>query len=167
MTQNPNQPNYQDSYGGNFHEHLLEQYKLYVEMMDKVTERRGQANAFYISLLSALLALLSLLINKDNNLFTGDRNILLLILALLGISLCYIWYTNINSYKQLNSLKFKVINEIESHMPFPCYRREWEILRGDKNNQYKRLSKIEKFVPLIMVMPYLCLFIYSTYSFIK
>ncbi len=167
MTEKPNQPDYQDSYGDDFHEHLLEQYKLYVEMMDKVTERRGQTNTFYISLLSALLALLSLLVNKDNSLFSGDQNILLLILAILGISLCYVWHTNINSYKQLNSLKFKVINEIESQLPFPCYYREWEILREDKNNQYKRLSRIEKFVPLIIVIPYLCLFIYSTYNFFK
>ena len=29
---------------------LLEQYKLYVEMMDKVSERRGNANSFFITL---------------------------------------------------------------------------------------------------------------------
>ncbi len=156
-----------NSYGENFHEHLLEQYKLYVEMMDKVTERRGQTNTFYISLLSGLLALLSLLVNKDNNLFSGDRNILLLILAILGIALCYVWHTNINSYKQLNSLKFKVINEIESHLPFPCYYREWEILSEDKKNQYRRLNKVEKFVPLILSLPYFLLLIFSIYSLFK
>lgn len=156
-----------NSYGEKFHEHLLEQYKLYVEMMDKVTERRGQTNTFNISLLSGLLALLSLLVNKDNNLFSGDQNILLLLLAIFGISLCYVWQTNINSYKQLNSLKFKVINEIESHLPFPCYYREWEILSESQKNPYKRLNKVEKFVPLILSIPYILLFFYSTYNFFK
>lgn len=170
-SQQNNKFNFKDtnknSYEGKFYEYLIEQYKLYVEMMDRVTERRGQTNTFYISLLSGLLALLSLLVNKDNNLFSGDRSILLLILAILGICLCYVWYTNINSYKQLNSLKFKVIYKMESHLPFPCYYREWEILSEDKNNKYRRLNKVEKFVPLILAIPYFCLFIYSTYSLFK
>ena len=156
-----------DTYGENFQAHLLEQYKLYVQMMDKVTERRGQTNAFYISLLSGLLALLYFLVDKNNLLFSGDQNILLLVLAILGIALCYVWHTNINSYKQLNSLKFKVINEMESHLPFPCYYREWEILSEDKRNQYRRLNKVEKFVPLILAIPYFCLLLYSIYNLFK
>lgn len=151
-----------NSYGENFHQHLLDQYKLYVEMMDKVTERRGQTNTFYISLLSGLLALVSLFADKDNNLFSGNQDILLLVLGILGISLCFVWFININSYKQLNSLKFRVINEIESHLPFPCYYREWEILTENKNS-YKRLSSVEKYVPLIFSIPYFCLIIYSSF----
>lgn len=34
------------SYGEKFHEHLLEQYKIYVEMMDRVSARRLQNNTF-------------------------------------------------------------------------------------------------------------------------
>ncbi|MGK7954465.1 MAG: hypothetical protein AB4063_04265 [Crocosphaera sp.] len=150
-----------NSYGENFHDHLLEQYKLYVEMMDKVTERRGQTNTFYISLLSGLLALLSFLIDKDSNLFSGERNIFLLVFGILGIALCYVWHININSYKQLNSLKFKVINEIESYLPFRCYYREWEILREEKKHKYRRLNKVEKFVPLILSFPYFLLLIFA------
>lgn len=145
----------------NFQEYLLEQYKVYVEMMDKVTERRGQLNKFYITLLSSLLALPSFLLNKDNALFSGDTTIVLLGIAFLGVCLCYVWFVNINSYKQLNSLKFKVIDEMESLLPFACYRREWEILNGDVKNKYRRLSKIEKFVPIILAIPYIVLLFYS------
>jgi hypothetical protein len=168
ISQQTNKSNFgeitKDTYGDNFQAHLLEQYKLYVQMMDKVTERRGKTNTFYISLLSSLLALLSLLVNKNNALFSEPKDIMLLVLAILGIALCYSWHISINSYKQLNSLKFKVINEIESHLPFPCYYREWEILNEYKKNQYRRLSKVEKFVPLILAIPYFCLFIYSVHS---
>ncbi len=158
-----------NDYGEKFEEHLLEQYKLYIEMMDKVTERRIQTNSFYITLLSSLLAFLSLLINKENNLFYNNSNILLLLFAILGISLCYVWHTNINSYKQLNSLKFKVIHEIESYLPFRCYYGEWDILdrNQDKKEKYKRLNKVEKLVPSILSIPYFCLFIYAVYSSFK
>jgi hypothetical protein len=151
------------NYGENFQTHLLEQYKLYVEMMDRVSARRAQTNTFYISLLSGLLALLSLVVDKK--LVLGDQAIVLLATAILGLALCYVWYANINSYKELNSLKFKVINEIEPYLPFPCYLREWEILKeGNKNQQYRRLTRVEKYVPFILAVPYLCLLVYSIYS---
>jgi hypothetical protein len=50
----------QAAYGDKFQDHLMEQYKICVEMADRVSVRRNQANSFYISLLSALIALLSL-----------------------------------------------------------------------------------------------------------
>jgi hypothetical protein len=46
-------------YGNGYKEHLLEEYKLYVQMADNVSARRAQANQFYISVLSALLAVVA------------------------------------------------------------------------------------------------------------
>jgi len=39
---------------------LLDQYKLYVQLADKVSDGRADANKFFISLLTGLLALLQL-----------------------------------------------------------------------------------------------------------
>lgn len=155
------------NYGENYQTHLLEQYKMYVEMMDRVTERRGKTNTFYLSLLSGLLALLTL--SVDKNLFSGTKDVLLLILAILGLLLCFVWYTNITSYKQLNKLKFQVIYEMEEGLPFSCYQREWEILEKQNRDkqQYKRLTKIEKYVPFILAISYLGLLIYSIFNLLK
>ena len=156
----------QDKYGDNFQAHLMDQYKLCVEMADRVSVRRGQANTFYISLLSALLALLSLVIDKQ--LFAGPSSVLLFLTSLLGLALCLAWYVNIQSYKQLNSLKFQVIHEMEKSLPFPCYLREWDILkerRGDKKKRYIRLTTVEKYIPLIFATPYLCLLLYTLLVF--
>jgi len=149
-----------ERYGNEFKTHILEQYKLYVEMADRVSSRRAQMASFYTSILSALLALLSITSNKD--LFQGSQSFILLTLAILGLCLCLAWTANINSYKQLNSLKFKVIHEMEAYLPFPCYDREWEILKEDENRgRYLRLTAVEKYIPIIIAVPYLCLFIYS------
>lgn len=149
-----------DNYGDEFKAHILEQYKLYVEMADRVSSRRVQAASFYTSILSALLALLSITSNKD--LFQGPQSFVLLTVAILGLCLCLAWAANINSYKQLNSLKFKVIHEMEAYLPFPCYDREWKILKEDKNRQrYFRLTAVEQYIPIILSVPYVCLFIYS------
>jgi hypothetical protein len=149
------------SYGNEFNAHFLEQYKLYIEMADRVSSRRVQIASLYTSILSALLALLSITSNKE--LFQGSQSVVLLAMSVLGLCLCLAWNININSYKQLNRLKFKVIHKMESHLPFPCYSMEWELLSSDSDLQkYFRLTAIEKYIPLILSAPYWCLFIYSS-----
>ena len=45
--------------------HLLEQYKLYLEMADRISSRRQSANSFFLSLNTALVALVgSALVRK-------------------------------------------------------------------------------------------------------
>ncbi len=143
----------------NFQEHLLEQYKLYIEMMDRVTARRGNANQFYLSLLSALLGILTLFTDSQKNLIYPKT--LFLLLSILGFILCISWLITIDSYKQLNSLKFKVIHEMEEELPFPCYKREWDIERG-KSLNYRRLSKLEKVIPILIGIIYFILVVYSS-----
>lgn len=150
----------QRDYNQTSQEHLLEQYKLYIEMMDRVTARRGQANQFYLSLLSALLGVLTLFADSQKNLAYSKT--LFLLLSLLGLILCISWWITIHSYKQLNYLKFKVIYEMEEELPFPCYQREWEIEKSDQTVNYQRLSKVEKLIPILLGIIYTILLLYSS-----
>lgn len=148
-------------YGEKFNEHLLEQYKLYVEMADRISERRMRTNKFYISLLSGLLVLLSILVNVGN----FNQSLIFVIVSILGIALCVIWNINIQSYRQLNSGKFKVIHEMEQDLPFPCYDKEWKILgKGKEKSKYLQLTRVEKYIPLILSIPYIFLFLYTLAS---
>ncbi len=155
-----------EEYGEQFKEHLLEQYKLYVEMADRISDRRGQTNMFYISLLSVLLALLSIVIGR--NTLNGSQAVIFMTMGILGLGLCVLWNINIRSYRQINSGKFKVIHEMEQNLPFNCYDREWEILgKGKKAKSYLQLTRVEQYVPIILAVPYLVLFIYSLWMLIK
>jgi hypothetical protein len=149
-----------ETYGEHYQTHLLEQYKLYVEMSDRVSARRGQINSFYISLLSGLLAILSISGNKQTTSNTQDK-LMLLLIAVVGLILCTVWLFNIRSLKRLNSAKFKVIHEVESLLPFACYDREWEIIQQDKSRQYFQQTQLEQFIPLILAIPYFGLFCYA------
>ena len=151
-----------DNYGEDYQEHLLEQYKLFVEMADNVSARRAQTNSFYITVLSALLAVLSLSAES----FSSDvQNIAFLAVSILGLVLCYVWNVNIRSYRQLNSGKFKVIHEMEEKLPFACYDREWEILgAGEDNVKYLQLTRVEQIVPYLLGVPFLLLFLYFLYK---
>jgi hypothetical protein len=151
------------NYGEKFQDHLLEQYKLYVEMIDRTSSRRNQMNGFYTSLLSGLLALIAIATNKEIAKFqTKFQAVAFVAVAILGVLLCIIWYLNIQSYKQLNSGKFKVINELEQQLPFACYKAEWEFLKKDKRYKgYLTQTDVEKIVPFILTIPYVSLLVYS------
>jgi hypothetical protein len=137
---------------------LMEQYKLYVEMTDRVSARRGEAGKLYSSLLTGLLAVISLAVGQ--NVSVEIQKTVFIMAATLGIALCVIWAINIRSYKQLNSLKFKVIHEMEQKLPFPCYDREWQLLKEEKSGRnYVRLTKVEQYIPFILAIPYVALLI--------
>ena len=132
---------------------LLEQYKLYVEMADRVSDRRERTNRFYTSLLSALIALVPILQSKKML-----SPLLLMAISLLGMALCFVWHRNIESYRILNSGKFAVIHKMEKDLPCQCYADEWKIL---KEKGYKRLTKVEQLVPIITGVVFLTAFVGS------
>lgn len=139
---------------------LIEIYKLHVDLSNKVSERRGQTNMFYITLLSGMIALLSFSDGSIMNLI--HPNLILFIIGLIGVLLCIIWYFNIHSYRQLNSGKFKTLHELEQKIDYPFFEREWELLgKGKKSKIYFQLSRVEQFTPLLLIIPYLIILIYS------
>lgn len=72
-----------EKYGKKYKDHLLDQYKVYVKIMNQTSIQRGNNNKFYIATLSLLLAMLSFFINF------GFSNIIIFVIALIGLLLCY------------------------------------------------------------------------------
>ena len=133
---------------------IIEQYKLYVEMADRVSDRRAKANQFYMALLSGLLVVVSFVVNKDNqSAFVDYQEIIFLAIGILGLLICFIWNINIRSYRQLNTAKFKVIHELEEKLAYAGYTREWEFLgKGAEAKKYLQLTRVEAWVPIILTM---------------
>ena len=87
----------------------------------------------------------------------------------MGILSSFLWVTTINSYRQLNSGKFKVIHDLEEYLPYALFKKEWNYLgKGIQRRKYKKLTLVETGVPytfmllygfliLIQIIPYLCL----------
>lgn len=143
---------------------LIEQYKIYVELTDRVSSRRVDASKFYVSVLTALLVVIPFAV--DQNTPTNLRRPMFLILGLLGLALCLLWMLNIRSYSQLNRLKFSIITQMEKQLPFPCYQKEWQLLgqEGKNSPKYVRLSKVEAFVPMFLAIPFFVLIVMSIFA---
>ena len=151
-----------ERYGEKYPDHLLEQYKLYVEMADRISQRRDQSNKFYATVYSALAAVLLLAVRFD--LSDSASAIVFLSVGIVGAALSLIWRLNIESYRAINSAKFDVIHEIETKLPFPGYKREWDILQtADRKHKYRQLTGIEQKIPLVFLALSLALVIYAAY----
>ena len=142
---------------GEYSKVLLDQYKLYVEMTDRVSQRRGAANTFYITVNAAILTISSW--SAENFGF------LIYLISFVGVLLCVFWFLTIRSYRQLNNAKFIVIHEIEKELPLNLYSYEWEMLmKGRSLNNYWPLSHIEYYVPLAFGVFYILLSIITKIS---
>ena len=140
-------------HGNISHDSLLEQYKIYVEMSNEISKRRDQTNNFYISLSSAIIALFSLIVVEFGSIYSK----FIILLPILGLIICFVWFTHIKSYKQLNSAKFQVINKIEEQLPYSGFTEEWEIL---KKTNYRNLTDLERYIPVIMGLVYFFLLLF-------
>jgi hypothetical protein len=145
-------------YGNDYKEHLFEQYKLYVESIEKTSDRRQHANSYFITINTALISLigLSFQIKVFENLSFVKS-----ILALVGIIVCIVFWYLIRSYKQLNTGKFDVVHKIEEHLPLALYKYEWEVLgKGEDNKKYYPFSHIELIIPWVFGIIYALLGLY-------
>jgi len=108
-----------------------------------------------------LIAFLSLAGNKSSPI-SSYQPAIYIFASLLGLLLCGIWYMNIESYRQLNRGKFKIIHEMEEKLPFQCYKEEWKVLgEGRDYSRYRQLTVVEKKVPLIFCTPFLLTLVLS------
>ncbi len=106
-----------EEYGDKYQDHLLEQYKLYVETSQRVSEKRQNSNNYLLTLNSSLVTLSVVLLStygnhKWNALIPGT-----------GLIVCFIWWSLVDSYKDLNTAKFDVIHELEDQLPVALFRR--------------------------------------------
>ena len=90
----------------------FEQYKTYLTSIEKISDRRENANRYFVTLNSAIIISGTFLIENVSN--KGLLIFLLLGVLALSIFICIIFYFLINSYKQLNTAKFKLLHEIVS-----------------------------------------------------
>jgi len=151
-----------EEYGDKYQDHLLEQYKLYVETSQRVSEKRQNSNNYLLTLNSSLVTLSVVLLStygnhKWNALIPGT-----------GLIVCFIWWSLVDSYKDLNTAKFDVIHELEDQLPVALFRHEWFVCgrnrkKKDKpvEDRYVPLTHLERWIPVAFAALYLVLGVYA------
>jgi hypothetical protein len=143
----------QDDYGDSYRNDVLDIYKTYLDMTDRISARREKTNSYFLTINTALVGLLTYLSLSDTSCPILTTH---LPIAIAGITLSYLWYRIIRSYRDLNSAKFKIIHRIENFLPLAPYDAEWEAVgRGQNKKLYLPFTHVEIFVPWVFVLLHL------------
>ncbi|MFD3704975.1 hypothetical protein ACFWUP_17715 [Nocardia sp. NPDC058658] len=136
---------------------LLEQYKLYVEMADRISARRGLTNTFFLTLNTAVVTVVGGVAKERS----GAPDWLLLFPLFALLLQCLAWYWLVRSYRQLNAGKYVVIGAIEQRLPAgPYWRAEWAALgRGEAPSRYLPMTHVEQLIPMLFASTYVAGFI--------
>ena len=131
---------------------VLEQYKLYVEMADRVSSRRSLANTFFLTLNSAVLTVIGVVWNRQPDAAPGVAIVPLFVL----VTQCLVWFWTVRSYRQLNSGKWAVVGALETVLPTsPWWAAEWHALgQGRDPGRYWPLTHLEQWVPMLFALAY-------------
>ena len=109
------------TYGPEYRAHVLEQYKLYMELIDRVSQRRATANNWLLSVNAFLITLYGLHPAND------QRDLWRVGIPVAGILVSLSWLMLIRSYRALNRIKCDLVHEIEDHLPLALFAREWDL----------------------------------------
>lgn len=143
----------ENNYGSDYRNHILEQYKLYIEMADRISQRRINTNTFFISANTFLIAIISM--------FGNSGSIFDIIVCFLGVAFAATWLLLLNSYKRINSAKFEIVHEIEALLPISPYDAEWvKVGQGKDKKLYWPVSHLEIIMPIAFMLLHIALFIY-------
>ena len=121
------------------------QYKLYVQSAENVSARRVTSIRYLVTLNAALVALYGFQPAVAGLVFWPA------LVAVVGVIVSILSFGLIKSHRDLNTVKFRVINEIEHHLPAALYAYEWNLLGEGKGKTYRQTSRIELWIPVVFL----------------
>ena len=134
-----------ESYGGSFRADLIEQYKLYVQSAENVSARRVSSARYLLTVNAALVASYGFQFATSGHLYW------LIPITLVGIVVSLLSHSIIQSHRDLNAIKFKLIQELETKLPAALYSYEWEMAKVGPKGAYRPASGIEMWIPRTMM----------------
>lgn len=140
-----------ESYGDSFKADLFEQYKQYVESAEKISERRVSANNYLLTVNAFLVTLYGIIAASRYHTYWT------ILVPVAGFLVSLTWYRVITSYRDLNTVKFSVIHELEQHMPAALYDYEWKRAGRGRGKAYHPLSHLERWIPIVFMILYMLL----------
>ncbi|HTE14573.1 MAG TPA: hypothetical protein VK642_05810 [Burkholderiales bacterium] len=163
--------------------HSFDEFKLYYDSTEKVTDRRLDTNRWNYSICIAILIAIATITN-----WSITNPVLLwvglaadVLLSLMAILFCALWIGQIRDFKNLNNAKFNVLNEMAPTVEFDhsnpgavtsfCpFDKEWKKLTelhalqeiGRSNLVALKSSNIEYFIPKAFAALFLAILISLT-----
>lgn len=157
---------------------VLDLYKTAVDLADRWTSRRAGANTFFLTLNTALAAIVGIVSSArrpppHGSLPTFD-GFGLALTAVAGILLAVVWWALLRYYRRLSKAKWDVINMLEERLPARPFTDEWAKLhpretisgaaakrtwleRLQLRVEHREATVVEQIVPWVFIAIYVVL----------
>ena len=86
------------------------------------------------------------------------------LVPLLGILVSLLWLRIITSHRDLNTVKFEIIHELERRLPAALHAHEWRLADGGRGKRYRSVTDIERWIPLIFLALHVVLLVVLAWS---
>ncbi|MBV9067987.1 MAG: hypothetical protein JO093_16340 [Acidobacteria bacterium] len=162
----------------------FDEFKLYYESTEKVTDRRLDTNRWNYSACAAILVGLAAIVKwgvvSAELRWIGVTAVVLL--CMMAVLFCQLWIAQIRDFKKLNDAKFEVLNQmaplldfdpsnpsrVRSYQPF---EREWNRLKDEGAvNKVRKLniialksSHMEQFIPRAFQLVFIAVLVALTF----
>ncbi len=142
---------------------IFQEYKLYAEQKENFIDRNFQTNKFYmISFVAIIFAMIF-----TNNVVFMEKISAIMLFSLLGVSLCALWWMNVDSYNTLIKIKYaNVIEKIEEKLPIKPFTDEYKGIEEFRNKKIFMFSDIQKIIAVIGALFFFAVFVSEFSPFI-
>ena len=149
-------------YDGNYVSDLLDQYKMYVNLTDRINERIQQSQSFFLSINTfAVGALGYTTLEYGINGEHPDITIMLLVASVLATVFSVTWSISIVLHRKHRRRRFKVINLIEERLPLALFYTETKLLESEGGLKLHFIhTRLETIAHILLVVVYLTLVFY-------
>ena len=135
---------------------IFQEYKLYAEQKENFIDRNFRTNRFYMI---SFVAIIFAMIFTSNVVFMSALSATL-IFSLIGISVCALWWMNVDAYNTLIKIKFaNVIEAIEEKLPVKPFTDEFKGIEEFRNNKVFMFSDIQKLIAVIGALFFFAVFV--------
>lgn len=131
-----------------YQEAVMEQYKLYVDLVQSNRARRSTANSFFLGLNTSVFVAVGALWHSGP--LPGDRAVLLLPLMVL-LTQCLAWVGTVQRHRQIGERHWLAVRRLEERLPAAASL--WQDSPGRLP-----LTQIEMIVPGLFAIAYVLLF---------
>lgn len=92
------------------------------------------------------------LISAGVAIFASDKGFSFAYLTIPLLIVSSIWFVTVRFYQQLANAKWKVIHEIEEHLTYQPFKREWDLYKKDKGAFTFGPSALEQVIPAMIFL---------------
>ena len=142
---------------------IFQEYRLYSEQKENFIDRNFSTNRFYmISFVVIIFAMI-----YTSNVMFMEKISATLLFSIIGISVCALWWMNVDSYNTLIKIKYaNVLEKIEEKLPIKPYTDEYQGIEEFRNKKVFVFSDIQKIVSIIGALFFFAVFVSEFSPFI-